>query len=969
MNEPLNLQLCNREMYENGDRGGAWLKLPATAEQLNAALASIGAAGGGQGKDYFIAYSETPVHGLTRELVENATIDELNFLAAALQSRDDRQTAKLNAAIESMTGRYDIHRLTELTQNTDVYDFHPNIFNHIQLGEHTLEHSGLIQIPDEWAATIDVEMLGRLASEHEKGYFSEHGYIVPNGENWNPIREIPQEYRITATQKQEREQTPRGTDYDAIAARQPAVATAAPFVLVSDNPREKLKEITDKLEAGIKGIFDSEQYKAYLKTLSKFHNYSLNNTLLIALQKPDATHVAGFTAWRETFKRNVLKGEKGIKIIAPSPFKAKKEMDKIDPQSGRPVTGRDGKPIREEVEITVPSFKIATVFDVSQTEGEPLPEIGVDELTGSVDKYKEFFAALEKTAPFPVAFEKITSGAKGYCSYEEKRIAINEGMSELQNLKTAIHEITHARLHFVDKDLPKAEQPRADQHTREVEAESVAYTVCQHYGLDTSDYSFGYVATWSGGKELDVLKSSLETIRKEAGAIIAEIDGHLAEFEKSHEKEVMQGLAHEVKATLQMFVDEDLRAHGEPSADTLEAIAVQGYAYKDGKLELAAPERQPGYEKWSEPATAENAPDNPGVPSDDISAYLPGQAEQGDSFTIYQLKDGDETRDIRFEPLGKLLAAGLVVDPANYDKAYSAPLDNSMTLEKIYFAFNMDRPEDFTGHSLSMSDVIVLNKDGKETAFYVDSKGFQETPEFFMPAQERTQTQAQTAPPFDPAPVAGYLQKLHDSTMNADPNKTQGIAAYNMAVKRLNQVNERLPETQPQLKALVAHAAGSPDLPTLKERMATVQSEFTRHYNPLETAEKSTEQNYNHIDGILNNGANVAAIEAQAKAGQQINLSDLADAIKADKAAAQAAPGKTEPQNATAKKRRQTAKEKAAWSMGQSQKAWDYAQGKAAEPKKPSIHDDLKAGKEQIAKVKPTPQRAAAKSKNAGLGD
>jgi hypothetical protein len=182
-------------------------------------------------------------------------------------------------------------------------------------------------------------------------------------------------------------------------------------VLVSDNPRDKLKEITAKLEAGIKGIFESEQYKTYLKTLSKFHNYSMNNCLLIAFQKPDATHVAGFNAWRDDFKRPVMKGQKGIKIIAPSPFKAKKEQDKIDAQTGRPVVGRDGKPIREEVEITVPAFKVATVFDVSQTDGEPLPQLGVDELTGRVDRYKEFFAALEKSAPFPIAFDKIDRGA------------------------------------------------------------------------------------------------------------------------------------------------------------------------------------------------------------------------------------------------------------------------------------------------------------------------------------------------------------------------------------------------------------------------------------------------------------------------------------------------------------------------------------------------------------------------------
>jgi len=315
---------------------------------------------------------------------------------------------------------------------------------------------------------------------------------------------------------------------------------AAPIILKSDNPREKLKEITDKLEQGIKELFESDRYKSYLKTLSKFHNYSFNNCLLIAMQKPDATHVAGFASWRDNFKRNVMKGEKGIRILAPSPYKAKKEQDRIDPKSGRTVVGADGKAIKDMVEVTMPAFKVATVFDVSQTDGEPLPEIGVDELSGSVDKYSDFLDALKKSSPVPIEFEDITSGAKGYYDQTERRIAICAGMSELQTLKTAIHELAHARLHHIDKNAPK-DTSRPDADTREVEAESVAYVVCQHYGLDTSDYSFGYIAEWSGAKELDTLKSSLDTIRREADAIISEADTHLAIVEQT--RDVKQRLA------------------------------------------------------------------------------------------------------------------------------------------------------------------------------------------------------------------------------------------------------------------------------------------------------------------------------------------------------------------------------------------------------------------------------------------
>jgi antirestriction protein ArdC len=356
-----------------------------------------------------------------------------------------------------------------------------------------------------------------------------------------------------------------------------------PIILSGENPRDKLKEITDKLEAGIKSVFESDQYAAYLKTLSKFHNYSMGNCILIAMQKPDATHIAGYSAWQNNFKRNVMKGEKGIKIIAPSPYKLKKEMERINPKNGSVITDKDGKPEMEQVEVTVPSFRIATVFDISQTEGEPLPEIGVSELAGSVDKYGELFKAFEKSSPVPIAFEDVGSGANGYYEQVEKRIAIQEGMSELQTLKTAIHEISHARLHDIDKNAPQ-DTSRPDRYTREVEAESVAFTVCNYYGLDTSDYSFGYIAGWSGDKELDTLKQSLDTIRSEANAIITEVDGTLAALSQDRGVKAMKGLEGEVKETLQFLADNDMKSFGKLSQGTLEAIRVQGFAMQDGKL-------------------------------------------------------------------------------------------------------------------------------------------------------------------------------------------------------------------------------------------------------------------------------------------------------------------------------------------------------------------------------------------------
>ena len=310
-----------------------------------------------------------------------------------------------------------------------------------------------------------------------------------------------------------------------------------PIIPTATDPNGKLKEITDRLEQGIADLFNSERFKEYLNVMSKFHNYSFNNTVLIALQKPDASLVMGFNAWKgKGIERNVKKGEQGIRIFAPAPYKIKTEAEKLDPDTKKPIIGEDGKPITETKEITIPAFKVVCVYDVSQTEGKELPTLGVDELLGSVENYKDFFAALEKTSPVPIAFEQIEGGAHGYYHLEDKRIALDEGMSELQTLKTAIHEIAHAKLHDIDLNATAEERVnRPDRRIREVEAESVAYTVCQHYGLDTSDYSFGYVAGWSSGREMSEMKSSLETIRATAAEIIDCIDAHIAEIQKERE--------------------------------------------------------------------------------------------------------------------------------------------------------------------------------------------------------------------------------------------------------------------------------------------------------------------------------------------------------------------------------------------------------------------------------------------------
>lgn len=304
--------------------------------------------------------------------------------------------------------------------------------------------------------------------------------------------------------------------------------------------QEKIKQITDKLEQGVHQIFESDNYRAYLSTMAKFHSYSLNNTILIAMQKPGATLVAGYTAWQKDHDRHVKKGEKGIQIIAPSPYKVKQERDALDPKTGKPQMDAQGNPLKEIIEVERPAFKVATVFDISQTEGKELPSIGVNELSGGVEGYDALFDALKATCPVPIAFEDIPSGAKGYYHTEDHRIALQEGMSQMQTVKTLIHEMSHERMHSHEKEKPVEE--RLSRRSMEVEAESVAFVVgtalsAEHpeLKLDFSDYSFGYIAGWSSGKETAELKASLGRIQATASEMISEIEGHLQELQKSEQ--------------------------------------------------------------------------------------------------------------------------------------------------------------------------------------------------------------------------------------------------------------------------------------------------------------------------------------------------------------------------------------------------------------------------------------------------
>lgn len=307
----------------------------------------------------------------------------------------------------------------------------------------------------------------------------------------------------------------------------------------AEKQKEKIQQTTEKLEQGILDFVSGEQYQEYLRVMSKFHNYSFSNSILIAMQRPDATYLAGYTGWQKKFKRQVLPGEHGIKIFAPAPIKQVVEKERLDPDTNLPVLDENGDPVKDTVEVKLPRFKVVTVFDVSQTSGEPLPELEIPDLIGNVAEYENFLEAIRRTADVPVSFEQIEGESHGYFSPTEQRIAIKEGMSQTQTLKTAIHELVHSRLHN-EQNPGQLNRKRTDRNTREIEAESVAFVVCSHFGLDTGDYSFGYIGTWSSGKELPELKSSLQTIRSEANGIIMEMESHLSEVQKEQEKTISQ---------------------------------------------------------------------------------------------------------------------------------------------------------------------------------------------------------------------------------------------------------------------------------------------------------------------------------------------------------------------------------------------------------------------------------------------
>ena len=487
-----------------------------------------------------------------------------------------------------------------------------------------------------------------------------------------------------------------------------------------------MDSIMQSLESGVEELFTSNRYQEFLKTMAKFHNYSFNNTMLIAMQRPDATLVTSYKNW-QSMGRQVMKGEKGITIIAPAPYKKMKEKEVLD-ENQRPIMGTDGKPKTEQVEVTVPHFKAVTVFDIAQTSGEPIQTLAPELLTAAVQDFDSFMQAIQKISPVPIRFDEIDGNANGYYHNADKEIVIKKGLSESQTLKTAIHETVHAKLH--DKEIMESLGVEKDRLTKEVEAESVAYCVCSSFGLDTSDYSFPYIAGWSSSREMKEMKASMDVIRKTAGEMIDQLTEELEIILEEKQKTEL----HEKYGIL---------------VDALEAAGYR-YDYResepghivlapDGTHEIAGYlqfESWGDIKDWLEDTIAEGT---------DIServdrAMYPFKYDytleeemfrgNGDRYAIYHVDEDTPGKQHLFMNMAMVKEDGITIDAANYKCVYSGRLHENEKLDDLYAVFNDNPPADYKAHSMSVSDVIITNRGGDMQAYYVDRFGFAELPDF-----------------------------------------------------------------------------------------------------------------------------------------------------------------------------------------------------------------------------------------------
>lgn len=702
------------------------------------------------------------------------------------------------------------------------------------------------------------------------------------------------------------------------------------------NTKNQVKEITDRLEQGMKDLFSGEKYLSYLQTMSRFHRYSTRNTLLIYMQKPDASLVAGYQAWQTKFGRYVKRGEAGIKILAPTPFTITKERQKLDPDTRRPILGTDGLPVTEEVEMRIARFKVIPVFDVSQTDGKPLPSL-VEDLTGDIKHYALFMDALRAVSPLPIGFEPLEPGTDGICRMGEN-IGIRTGMSEIQTVSAVIHEITHAKLHDLKllQQQDETAKPK-DRRTEEVEAESVSYAVCQYYGIETAPNSFGYLAEWSKTRELKELNASLDIIRKTAADLIDSIDENFRALAK--ERGIDLTLKEQEASVTAPELSPATEPELKPNQHIEEIGGVEYIVTGAAPLQTTKPEIPPidGAPEQTVPHQEQDVPAQPetddflpdpaiGLSERDLYGYsdpsmLPllkdralelydadhtiymlypdnteamvferdeiaghdgifgmeageweasreyaqikaaahnseASKEAGliysneDTFGIYQLKCGDELHYHRWTHFDELQKDGLAVERANYELVYTAPLKDGTTLGDIVKTFNIDHPADFRGHSLSTSDVVVINKCGEIKSYYDDGGPFVELPAFLG-----NEKQAELDP------VTGLAGRLDEFTEKFDPygyrDEVEDREEHVKFIAR-DIENGELSGIKEMLQYAIEEENDVPEATALLQQLAA--------YEKPKEPEPSV--------------PTVSELEEQVKAGKQISLLDLARAVK-----------------------------------------------------------------------------------------
>ena len=722
--------------------------------------------------------------------------------------------------------------------------------------------------------------------------------------------------------------------------------------------KERLKEITDSIETGIRELFQSDKYKQYLTTMSRFHRYSVNNQMLIYLQKPDATLCASFTSWKNKFERSVMKGEKGIKIIAPTPYKKMIEQEKLDPDTKKPILDADGKVITEEKVIQIPMYKVVTTFDYSQTDGKPLPELA-ENLTGNVQNYDVFMEALRRSAPVPIAFEAMSANMDGYFSTTDQRIAIREGMSEVQTVSAAIHEMAHSKLHNkelpevteqwkvvivseggtkqdlnsgfnteaeaiaeaeahnwkyvdenqfewrleIDEDTSIAEFVKKSRSAEELEAESVSFSVCAYYGIQTGENSFGYLASYSRDKELSELRASLETINKTSSGLITDIDRNYAAIMK--ERGLDKAVPEQISPTVEYLMHSNPTATGDA-----DRCFVQAYTKQDGELipgdiigvstaeqcreisaalnegSLTVPDAKAAFaldvpsigtetptapvsEITVEETLVTTAPDNGAVPDPAISI---------ESMNAYGYTDVDMlplTKDRALE-LAERDVTVYLLHPDNTE-AMAFDTDEVQSFDGIFGITreDWDAVKDELGVSEPQRDIEAEFLSGPNDSFAIYQ---------LRDAPELTELRFMNS---------DYLQRkgLEIQRENYTSVYASNLGTAGDEQDKLNQIYATFNNDRPA--DFTGHSLSVSDIVALKQAGGVschyVDSwgfkelpTFLPQQNYLKNAEMAMEDDYNQIDGIVNNGKKetVAELEEKVKAGQPISLLGYVEAVR-----------------------------------------------------------------------------------------